>query len=81
MAAELSLLYLQRAEGGGGSGTGSVVGGSSNIAGSIGGTIGGSSGAMSGFRGLGPVLETALQRAPILHMQSGNLQRAVERFL
>lgn len=31
-------------------------------------------------RHIGPVLETALQRAPILHIQAGRLQSAVDRY-
>lgn len=29
---------------------------------------------------IGPILETALQRAPILHIQTGNVQAAVNRY-
>ena len=31
-------------------------------------------------RQIGPVLETALQRAPILYIQAGKLQSAVTRY-
>jgi hypothetical protein len=31
-------------------------------------------------RQIGPVLETALQQAPILHIQAGKLQSAVTRY-
>lgn len=29
---------------------------------------------------IGPILETALQRAPILYIQTGNIQAAVNRY-
>lgn len=41
----------------------------------------GSNSLITGARALGPILETALQRAPILHMQAGRLQKAVDRYL
>ncbi|XP_033637024.1 tetratricopeptide repeat protein 7B-like isoform X1 [Asterias rubens] len=63
-AGDMALLYLQEVDKG--RGAGSVLSSTSSLGGS--GNL------------VGPVLETAVQRAPLLHIQEGKLDKGISRF-